>query len=195
MAGMKIPGLLLAALVVLAVPVPAQNHPDAPAPSPQLSDQQWQEVEQLPHGQPISIEVLNGFPLQCRFAGATDAFLFCDRMDGPAGEAGYRIDRVNVLRVTQVRPPHNWHPGLVIATAIAGTLVGVAETRSADAGTSARVGSLAGLIVFGIGYLAVTTPNAFAGVESMDRPRPVKMHRHARLRPHPRLRAPHASLP
>ncbi len=187
MAGMKSFGFLLIAIWLLAAASPAQETPDAPASAFPLSDPEWRKVEQLGPGQEISIRVRNAPPLDCRFAGATDTDLFCDQLDGPAGEFGYRVARADVLGVRQIRPKRDLHPGLAAGIVITGSLVGLAASRNGTAGQGAVLGALAGLTVAGIAYMishsngAPAGPGPFIGSSFRSQNTGGRL----RLRPHP----------
>jgi len=168
MAGMKTIAPILMAMLLAPLAVRAQTLPNAPvpapapAPAPPLSDAEWQRIEQLNSGQTISIHVLNGFPLECRFAVATEEYLFCDAMDAPAGASGYRIDRANVLSVRVVRPERDWHPVLLTFIAAGGVLTGLGASRTLDDGRAAAIGVLGALVTAGIGMSMPPPPGPFA---------------------------------
>jgi hypothetical protein len=177
---MKNSSLILIALAVApaiciaqALP-PTQELPPAPAPvqstsmsatasprSSPYSDALWARVQRFASGQEVLVTNTYGPPLHCRFAGATDAYLFCDPPGSPAG-TGYQFERGTVLDVRVVRAPHNWHPGLLSAMIGGGLIVGIAATAQTDAGHAAQAGLL-GALVTG----AIAAPMAFLRPQDM----------------------------
>jgi len=123
-------------------------------------------VQQIANGEQVEVTSTYGPPLKCRFAGASDAYLWCDPPGSPAG-TGYRFERDSVLDVTVVRPPHNWHPGLLSAMIGGGLIVGIAATSSTDAGQAAQAG-LVGALVSG----AIAAPFVFLGPPAPPGPYP-----------------------
>src|SRR5579863_7972776 len=140
---MKNVSLILVAMALAPVLASAQSLPDDPAPaatqtstpqpvligappgspqSPQQYDAFWNRVMQMPNGQMIRVSYTPGPPLRCRFAGATDAYLFCDPPGALEG-TGYRFDRYSVVDVKELGEPRNWHPGLLFAMIGGGILV------------------------------------------------------------------------
>ena len=163
--------------MVLAPVAIAQALPDGPKPAPTPASAQspagpdsnpqprpprlsnldsfWLHVQQIANGEQVEVSSTYGPPLKCRFAGATDAYLFCDPPGTPAG-TGYRFDRAAVLDVRVVRPRRNWHPGLLSAMVGGGLIVGIAATANTDAGHAAEAGFV-GALVTG----AIAAPFAF----------------------------------
>lgn len=166
---MKNASLILVAVVLAQVPASAQGLPDDPTPVPQQSsstsqpvpplapmrDAFWLSVQQIANGEAVLVTSTYGPPLRCRFAGATNDFLFCDPPGSPEG-TGYRFERATVLDVKVVKPPRNWHPGLLSAMIGGGLVVGIAATQYTDAGHAAQAG-LIGALVSG----AIAAPFAF----------------------------------
>lgn len=156
MAGMRTSSLLFLAIVLLAIvllpaAIVAQALPDNPTPAPP-PDPMWSGVEQLVNGQEIVVKPTSGPPLRCRFAGATDAYLFCDMDDAPPGARGYRFDRAQVVSVKVSHPKVNWHPVLLATIAASGIAIGISATRSMDDRGAASAGILSALLVGAIGY-------------------------------------------
>lgn len=187
---MKIPELLLIALALLTV-AHAQQPPDAPSPANPLSDAEWQRIEQIVNGQEISVHVRNAFPLDCRFAEATDAELFCDCIDAPPGESGYRIARANVLSVRVVRPRRDLRPGLVAAMVVGGGLIGIGVARNGTASQGAAFGGFAALMVGGIGYLMSEGNHPGANGGMLNGPPAVGIGLRLPIHPHSHFPLPH----
>ena len=144
--------LLLLAIVLLPSAVVAQAVPDNQAPAPPR-DPMWSRVEQLVHGQEIVVKPASGRALRCRFAGATDAYLFCDPDNAYAGSNGYRFDRAQVASVQVSHPKVNWHPALLATMAASGIAIGIAASQRGASDKSAAAGGLVTALVVGaVGY-------------------------------------------
>src|ERR1700692_1918581 len=62
-------------------PVPVQSTSTSVPASPMHagpSDATWMRFQQIANGREVLVTNTYGPPLRCRFAGATNAFLFCD---------------------------------------------------------------------------------------------------------------------
>jgi hypothetical protein len=148
---------ILLALSLAPAAVHSQALPDDPAPAaapqaplnspqpPQSYDALWNRVMQIAHGQVVRVKYTSGPPVRCRFAGATDAYLFCDP-PGALDGTGYRFDRFSVVDVKELGEPRNWHPGLLSAMIGGGILVGTAAARQTDAGDAVRDGIIGAII-------------------------------------------------
>ena len=121
-----------------------------------MRDPFWLRVQQIANGEQVEVTSIYGPPLKCRFAGATDVYLFCDPPGSPAG-TGSRFERAAVLDVGVVRPPRNWHPGLISAMIGGGLFVGLAA-RQGSPGHAVEAG-LIGALVTG----TVVAPFSFLG--------------------------------
>lgn len=166
---MKQPILILIALFLLpAALLPAvarsqsvqpQALPDAPAPAPP-SDPMWDRVKEIVPGAAIVVRNDNGPPLHCLFAGATDAYLFCDPPGNPPN-TGFRLDRAAVVSVDLDRPTPrsarfdrpqpNYHPAYLACIIGGGLITGIVATRTMDAGEAASTGVIGALVVAAIG--------------------------------------------
>jgi hypothetical protein len=153
---------LLIAAVLLPASAWTQALPDAPAPQnatpPTPPDARWTHVERISDGQPIVVRTTSGALIHCRFAGATDASLFCDPLNQLLDRPGYEFDRTSVVRVFESHPERNWHPVLLTTMAIVGTVVGIACTENMDDRGAASAGLLSAGIVGLIGYGAGQFP-------------------------------------
>ena len=172
---MKSSSLILLAFAVAPVVSFAQRLPDDPAPVSQAisasnpaspspgasSDAVWARVHRIANGREIVITNTYGPPLRCRFAGATDAYLFCDPLRNPAS-TGYQFERASVLDVRVMREPLNWHPGLLSAMIGGGLITGITATSHTDAGHAAQIGVI-GALVSG----AIAAPVVFLQPQNM----------------------------
>jgi hypothetical protein len=149
------------ALVLLPVASRPQALPDNPAPAP--FDPRWSHIEQLSDGQSIVVLTTSGTKVRCRFAGATDTFLFCDQTGVLSSQPDYRFDRASVVNVRESQPEHNWHSGLLAAMAIAGTAVGIAATGATDDRGAAAAGLFTAGFVGAIGYGTIQMQNENVG--------------------------------
>ena len=141
---------LLIAIAILDAATQAQatsNHPAAPP------DPTWTWVEHLVNGQPIVVKPTAGASVHCRFALATDAYLFCDPDDPRSAASGWRFDRAQVTSVTIGHPKVNWHPTLLAIAAASGIALGAAASRHGASDSSAAAGGLVTALMFGaVGY-------------------------------------------
>lgn len=152
---MKSLSVVLLAMSLLPAPIEAQAPPDNPV-SVQPPDPMWSRVEQLARGQEIEVRLTIGSPVHCRFAGATDAYLFCDLDNPPPGMQGYRFNRAQIVNVKVSQPPVNWHPALLATMAAAGIGIGFAASSQGASDKSAAAGGLVtALMVGAVGYPAV----------------------------------------
>jgi hypothetical protein len=117
-------------------------------------------VQSLAQGQPIVVRNDNEAPVHCLFAGATDAYLFCDPLGNPPG-VGFRFDRANIISVDLDRPTQtgprfqssdrNYHPAWIASILAGGLIVGLIATRTTDDGSSAKAGATAAGVVAVVG--------------------------------------------
>jgi hypothetical protein len=179
---MKQLGFTLMLFVIVLSPLAAacQWLPDSPEPVAQTSASQstqqpnaplapqaplgaWRKIQRLPHGESIVVNSTLGPALECRFAGATDAYLFCDAPGSPDG-SGYPFERVNVISVEEMRPERNTHPAWLASIIAGGTIVGFIATRSTDAGHAAEAGAIGALVTAGVGAPLAFMPSDPGGV-------------------------------
>ncbi len=147
---MKHLAALLISIALLHTAARAQTAPNNPAPSP---DPTWTWVEHLVNGQPIVVTPIAGPSVHCRFAGATDAYLFCDPDDARYAASGYRFDRAQVVSVKISHPKVNWHPALLTIAAASGIAIGAAASSNGASDKSAAAGGLVtALMVGAVGY-------------------------------------------
>jgi uncharacterized membrane protein YeaQ/YmgE (transglycosylase-associated protein family) len=141
------------------------------------------------------VRTTNGDRVRCRFAGMTDACLFCDPPGPLENQPGYRFNRANIVSVNEIRPQSNLHPGLLITMAIAGTVVGLAASRNLDDQGAASAGIITAGIVGAIGYPIVQMLSQDSGFgfafplmefgHGAQRPLGTRMHMPIRVRPMP----------
>jgi hypothetical protein len=179
---MKNSSVMLIAIALLPTGALAQALPPAPLPAESPvpmqstsnpastmpvgpSDAMWMRFQQIANGQEVLVTNTYGPPLRCRFAGATDAYLFCDPPGTPEG-TGYRFERASVINVVAVRRPRNWHPGVLSAMIAGGLIAGTGATRYTDAGHAVGVGFIGAMItgVIASPYVLLPPPNLNAGL-------------------------------
>ena len=141
--------------------------PDNPAPAP-MPDPAWGRLQILVKGQPIIVSNTNGPPVHCLFAGATDAYLFCNPLGNPQG-VGFRFDHADVLgvdldlpRQTQIqtsRPERNYHPAWLSSMIAGGMIVGLIASQNTTAGKATEDGFIAAGIVGIIGAPVAFLPH------------------------------------
>lgn len=147
-------------------PVPAQSTSVPTSPGPVgPSNATWMRFQQIANGQEVLVTNTYGPPLRCRFAGATDAFLFCDPPGTPEG-TGYRFERASVINVVAVRRPRNWHPGVLSAMIAGGIITGVSASAQTDAGHAVGVGFIGALVTGAIAspFVLLPPPNMNSGL-------------------------------
>jgi hypothetical protein len=120
----------------------------------------WDRVKEIARGAAIVVRNDNGPPLHCLFAGATDAYLFCDPPGNPP-DTGFRLDRAVIVSVDLDRPtPYSarfdrpkpdYHPVYLSSIIAGGLIVGICATTSADNTTAAEEGLIGALVVAAIG--------------------------------------------
>lgn len=130
---------------------PAQSLPDNPAPA---ATTLWNRVKELPHGEKIKIRYASGHSARCRFAGATDAFLYCDPNDAPSGADTFPIDRRNIANVSADHTERNARLILAAFMATGGVWAGVQSTKSVDDGAAVFGGFLGAGLGWLVGYPA-----------------------------------------
>jgi len=157
-----VPAQAKAPPIVQAPASPAQPTQPPSQPSVNLTNAAWTRIQQIARGQEVLVTNTYGPPLRCRFAGATEAYLFCDPPGTPEG-TGYRFERATVLNVKVVRPPHNWHPGLLSAMIGGGIITGLCATAQTDAGHATEAGLVGALIAGAIASPFVFLPQPMYG--------------------------------
>jgi hypothetical protein len=184
--------LISIALVLLPAVLWSQALPDAPVPA---HDPAWDRLKSLNNGEAIVVRNDDGSLVHCLFAGATDAYLFCDPQGNPPG-VGFRFDRTRVVSVERDQPAPraarfrapdlSQHPAWIASILAGGLIVGISATGTADAEDAARAGAIGALVVAIIG-----APLAFMRQprdESVScQPRGVVLGRIQSFTHHPRL--------
>jgi hypothetical protein len=160
---------LLVAIVLVPLVARPQALPDAPSPAPP-PDPMWNRVKDLANGAAIVVRNDNGPPVHCLFAGATDAYLFCDPPGNPPN-TGFRFDRAAIVSVDLDRPaPYsarfdrshpNYHPAYLACIIGGGLITGIVATRTMDAGEAASTGVIGAVVVAAIGAPLAFLPHAF----------------------------------
>jgi hypothetical protein len=149
---MKHLAAILIAVALLPAAARTQAPPNNPAPAPP-PDPTWNWVERLVNGQSIVVKPSAGPSVHCRFAGATDAYLFCDLDEARPGTGGYRFDRAQVVSVKISHPKVNWHPALLTVMAASGIAIGIAASQQGASDKAAAAGGLVSALMVGaVGY-------------------------------------------
>jgi len=169
---------LLLSIALLLLPAAAwpQALPDAPAPAPRNAqapappDAKWARIQQISDGEEIVVRTTSGTLVRCRFAGATDACLFCDPPGAPRSQAGYRFERANVANVKHDQPGRDTHPVLLAAMVILGSAAGLATTRNSSDRVAAAAGVFTAVAVGTFGFQMAQMQSQNAGFGFVYRP-------------------------
>ncbi len=145
--------LFFALLPAVAWP---QALPDNPQPA-RPDSAGWSRVQDLANGEQIDVAHGGEHAVPCRFAGATDADLFCDSM---FSDRQYRFSRAEVERIRMEDKRRNMHI-LIGAFAAAGFIWGAATPPPTGSTAPRFVGGLAGAAVGAFAGLVVSVPAAF----------------------------------
>jgi hypothetical protein len=142
---------ILIAILLLPGASGAQALPDNPQPA-QPAASGWNRVADLAHDEEIVVARTGGRDLRCRFAGATDDYLFCDASNPWLGDRSLRFDRAEVGAVRLNQESLNRHI-LVGVGAAAGLAYFLSHTRNLDGTPSKDNGTrvMSGLLGAGIG--------------------------------------------
>jgi hypothetical protein len=143
--------LIPIAIALLPVAALAQTLPENPDPA-QPASSQWNRVRDLANGDEIEVRAFRAGTVHCRFAGATDDFLFCDRSYGWFTGQDYRMERSELLDVRISHETRNRRLLIGAAAVAGGVFFGVSQQNPSDTGT--RV--FAGLAGAGISALLAT---------------------------------------
>jgi hypothetical protein len=143
---------------------PAAILPAAPSPASPTSAssdaQDWANLQQLDHDQPIRISASGGRSASCLFTGATSSMLFCEPEYALRPGLEYRFSRADLQTVRLDQFHRNLRLAIIIP-AVAGAAAGVilGSQRSSDNGcppvlcpivigvAGAGAGALAGTVV------------------------------------------------
>ena len=117
----------------------------------------WSRVRDLVNSDEITVARAGGRPVLCRFAGATNDYLFCDSL---FGDRSYRFDRAEAEGVRRNDKRRNLHI-LIGAFAAGGLVLGVAGPPSSSNGTPRALSGLAGAGLGALAGCAVSIPAAF----------------------------------
>lgn len=120
--------------------------PEAPTPPPASGSAMWDRVEHLPRGEKIKINYGRGPWDRCRFAGATDQYLFCEPGEDSDRAQEYQIDRFSI---TDFKIDHDVRNGRLIYTGVmlgTGLALGIraSQTNAADPEAAGIIGGLLG---------------------------------------------------
>lgn len=156
-------------------PVAASQAPLPDAPAPAMGSAMWDRVEHLPRGQKIKINYGQGAWDRCRFAGATDAYLFCEPGEDSDRAQEYRIDRSSIA---DFKIDHDVRNGRLIFAAItvgSGLALGIRMADVAKTDPEA-VGTFGGLLGAGLGAVVAIPFSCLSGhcvVLHLPPPQPV----------------------
>ncbi len=124
----------------------------------------WQRIEHLPRGEQIKVNYGRGPWDRCRFAGATDEYLFCEPGDDSDRAQEYRIDRFSIA---DFKIDHDERNGRLIFSGVilgAGVVLGVRCARTQVYQNDAEAaGTLCGLLGAGLGSLAAMPLSCISG--------------------------------
>lgn len=157
------------AIVLLPVSASTQALPDAPAPAspaaqvsssssagaPSPVDWMWRRIQQISDGQFIVVRTVLRGKVRCTFEGATETTLYCDPPGVLSSRPAYQFNRASVLSVREIRPGSDAHPGLLAASLITGTAVGIVAAGDSPAPEAVAAGLLTTLIVAGVGSMVI----------------------------------------
>jgi len=148
-------------LIAMAFPaaVFAQGLPENPAPAAANSSPIWSRVEQLPRGEKIKVSYGRGPWDRCRFAGATEAYLFCEPGDDSGWAQPYQIDRASIF---DVKIDHDERNGRLVFAAFVvagGVWAGFQAAKTTDSGAAV----FGGFLGAGLGALAGLPASCIAG--------------------------------
>ena len=146
-----------------AVQAPAPL-PEAPAPAPEPRSAIWDRIEHLPRGEKIKVDYGHGAKDRCRFAGATDQYLFCEPGEDSDRAQEYRIDRFSIAGF---KIDHDERNGRLIFAGVAlgaGLALGIrcasTQVYQSDAESA---GLLCGLLGTGLGSLVAVPLSCISG--------------------------------
>ncbi len=112
----------------------------------------WDRIEHLPRGEKIKVNYGHGPWDRCRFAGATDQYLFCEPGEDSDRAQEYRIDRFSIA---DFKIDHDVRNGRLIYTSVvvgSGLALGIRAAQNSHADPEA-VGIVGGLLGAGLGAL------------------------------------------
>ena len=131
----------------------AQTLPDNPSPTtPGTAG--WSRLGNLARGEEITVAQTGQYSLHCRYAGATDDYLFCDEAVPWTSNSSYRIERAEIenVRMDQSRTVARM---IVCGGAIAGGLwFGISSSKS----DNTQISVASGLLGAGVGALITFIP-------------------------------------
>ena len=137
----------------------------------------WDRIEHLPRGEKIKVSYGRGPSERCRFAGATDQYLFCEPGDESDRMQEYRIDRFSVA---DFKIDHDERNGRLIFAAVtlaSGVALGIRCAQNQVYQNDAEsAGMLCGLLGAGLGTLAAMPLSCISGhcvVLHLPPPQPV----------------------
>ncbi len=132
--------------------LPSQTQlPDDPAPPARSPI--WNRIEHLARGEKIKISYGSGPWEHCSFAGATDAYLFCEPAEDSGRSVAYQINRA---AIADFKADHDARNGRLIFTSLtvgAGLWLGIRTANTTHGPDTNLAGALGGMAGAGLGAL------------------------------------------
>jgi hypothetical protein len=125
-------------------PAAASQAPLPEAPPPAATSSVWNRIQHLPRGEEIKVNYGRGPWDRCRFAGATDQYLFCEPGEDSGQAQEYRIDRFSIA---DFKIDHDERNGRLIYTGVvlgSGLALGILTAQNSHAEPGGIVGGLLG---------------------------------------------------
>ncbi|MGA2887419.1 MAG: hypothetical protein ABSE51_05155 [Terracidiphilus sp.] len=141
------------AIVLLPSAARSQALPDNPQPAKPAATG-WSRVADLAHDEEIVVAGAGSHDLHCRFAGATDDYLFCNSNFPWINDRGYQLDRAEIETIRLNQSHRNLKITVGTAAAASGVWAGIRTANHDNASTAVftgifgtGIGALAGLVV------------------------------------------------
>lgn len=147
-------------------PLPAQSPstlPENAVPAPATTSPMWERIEHLPHGEKIKISYGSGPWEHCRFAGATDAYLFCEPGEDSRRQVPYQVNRASIA---DFKEDHDARNGRLIFTSLTvgtGLWLGIRTANTTHSPDTNLAGVLGGMAGAGLGALVGLPMSCLSG--------------------------------
>lgn len=120
---------------------------DNPAPPPTTESPMWDRIAHLPRGEKIKISYGKGPWEHCRFAGATDAYLFCEPGEDSDRLVAYQINRAGIADFKIDHDVRNGRLAFAAFVVTGGIVMGFQTLHAThDEGAAVFGGALGGLL-------------------------------------------------